>query len=68
MLKRGNDINALKEALEGRGEIREILIDKNSGALIVQFAKKGEWARLRQDSTRQWDVDYYSRQKKEGQG
>jgi hypothetical protein len=60
-----NDVPAIKRALEGRGEIKEVNLNFTTGELIIKFADEGEWAILKQDAFRQWEVRYYSASKGE---
>jgi len=60
-----NDVPAIKKALEGRGNIKEVSVNFNTGELHVSFEGEMEWATLRQDAMRQWEVRYYSSSKGE---
>lgn len=59
-MKVGSDLNTIKKALEGRGEIKEVKLNVETGELIINFEGVREWATLKQDAFRQWNVKYYS--------
>lgn len=57
MRKQGQGLDALKEALERRGEIEEIGLTE-TGNLFIKFKGYNEWASMYQDTFRQWNVSY----------